>query len=106
MTNSLIKVFVVALIGHLVLTLVLFLYGFDLSSMDSGVTSPISKQIAFRVAGLLMMPMSILWKGWMSKNLPNIVEWFLFIINSLLWGAVISSCFLKIVNRKQGNYAA
>jgi len=56
MRISFFKIFGIVAIGHLVLTLVLVLYGFDLNPIDTGVPSPISKQLSSRLASLLMMP--------------------------------------------------
>ena len=38
------------------------------------------------LAEILMQPGMSLWTPWMSKNMPNIVEWTLCVANSLLWG--------------------
>jgi hypothetical protein len=42
------------------------------------------------LAEILMQPGMSLWTPWMSKNMPNIVEWTLFVANSLLWGLVFA----------------
>ncbi len=39
-------------------------------------------------AKVLMLPGRVVWTSWASKNLPNIVEWLLFLGNSALWGAL------------------
>ena len=38
-------------------------------------------------ANVLMFPGFLVWTPWASKNLPNAVEWLVFIVNSSLWGA-------------------
>lgn len=50
----------------------------------------VTERLADRVAGVLIQPGMSLWNPWMSKNMPNIVEWMLYIANSLLWGFAIS----------------
>lgn len=37
------------------------------------------------VAGVLMMPGLLVWTYWMSKNMPDFIEWGLFLANSALW---------------------
>ena len=99
MTKTFIKVFLIALVAHMVLTMTLIIYGFDLGSIDTGVPSPILKQIAFRMAGFLMMPIRVMWSGWMSKTLPNWLEWLALSLNSALWAAVIALCTRGILKQ-------
>jgi hypothetical protein len=44
--------------------------------------------IAHATANMLTLPGRLLWTSWASQNLPNAIEWALFIANSVLWGAV------------------
>lgn len=39
---------------------------------------------------VLLQPGMSLWTPWMSKNMPNLVEWLLLMANSLLWGFAIT----------------
>ena len=38
---------------------------------------------------VLTLPGRLVWTSWASQNLPNAVEWLLFIVNSAVWGAVV-----------------
>ena len=48
------------------------------------------ERVAVQLSGILMQPGMSLWTPWMSKNMPNVVEWGMCIINSLLWGIVLA----------------
>lgn len=48
------------------------------------------ERVTCQLSGILMQPGMSLWTPWMSKNMPNVVEWGLFVINSLLWGIVLA----------------
>jgi hypothetical protein len=52
------------------------------------------------LAEILMQPGMSLWTPWMSKNMPNIVEWTLCVANSLLWGLVFALEFSSTSERK------
>jgi hypothetical protein len=84
---------------HALVAIGLFAYGFDLSAVD-GVEPSRAKQFAFTAAGVLMLPGRLIWTEWASKNLPNVLEWFLLIANSILWGAVIATVVQKEWSRK------
>lgn len=43
--------------------------------------------IADGLASILTLPGRLLWTSWASRNLPNAVEWALFVVNSAVWGA-------------------
>lgn len=47
--------------------------------------SPVSDALC-DVAGFLLLPGCLVWTSWMSKNMPNFIEWALFLANSALWG--------------------
>jgi hypothetical protein len=47
--------------------------------------------VAGLAADILMLPGYLLWTPWASKNLPNFVEWLLFLANSAVWGLLISA---------------
>ena len=52
---------------------------------------------------ILLQPGLLFWTPWMSKHLPNFVEWFFFGCNSLLWGFVIALLInvKNIINKKE-----
>jgi hypothetical protein len=47
--------------------------------------SPVSDTLG-DIVGILMLPGRLVWTSWMSKNMPNSIEWALFLANSALWG--------------------
>ena len=51
---------------------------------------PRIERIAARLAGVLAQPGRSLWTPWMSRNMPNVVEWGLCLINSVLWGTILA----------------
>jgi membrane protease YdiL (CAAX protease family) len=59
----------------------------------------IVENLADHTAAILMQPGISLWTPWMSKNMPDVVEWGLCLANSLLWGVTIS-LLLNILIRK------
>jgi hypothetical protein len=75
---------------HAIVTLGLLAYCMDMSAVD-GFKPPQSTRVAATAAHGLMLPGYLLWTSWASKNLPNSLEWLLFIANSGLWGFVISA---------------
>ncbi|MHC4229588.1 MAG: hypothetical protein ACYSW0_19320 [Planctomycetota bacterium] len=48
------------------------------------------EKVSGAVLMVLWQPAYSLWTPWMSKHLPNIVEWVLLFANSLLWGFVLA----------------
>ena len=42
------------------------------------------------LSGVLLQPGLLCWTPWMSKHLPNFVEWIFLGCNSLLWGLVLA----------------
>lgn len=58
-----------------------------------GSTPEISNRASYaRLAvDILRFPGYPLWTPWASKNLPNVMEWLLFLANSVVWGLVISA---------------
>ena len=63
------------------------------------------EQTAGKLFEILMQPGVSLWTPWMSKNLPNFIEWILFIINSILWGIVLFFVIslIKLMRRKKSD---
>jgi hypothetical protein len=95
---------IVALV-HLVLS-----FGSFIISISSGLSAfdnpdyqrSFAEKIINIIAYILMQPCYLIWSPWMGKNLPDIVEWILFLSNSLLWGLVIALCInLKVLMKKR-----
>ncbi len=74
---------------HLILAIgsVVVSFGSAMEAFDKPDYQPAGiTRVADQLAGILMQPGMSLWTPWMSKNMPNVVEWALCIANSLLWG--------------------
>jgi hypothetical protein len=81
--------------AHALVTLALSFY------YTSAITEPVRPgsipEISDRAAAaglaadILMLPGYLLWTPWASKHLPNLVEWLLFLANSVVWGLLISA---------------
>ena len=56
-----------------------------------------------RLFRVLLQPGLLCWTPWMSRHLPNFVEWIFFGCNSLLWGLVIALLInvKNIINKKE-----
>lgn len=85
---------------HAAATLVLSVYAMaaTLARLDGNDVST-AAAAAGSAADVLMLPGSLLWTSWASKNLSNLLEWLLFIGNSALWGLVISAALAIIPSR-------
>ena len=84
---------IVLAVIHLVLAIgsVVVAYGSGMEAFDNPDYEPSSiERVADHLSGILMQPGMSLWTQWMSKNMPNVVEWGLCVANSLLWGFVIA----------------
>ena len=78
---------------HLVFAVgsVVVAYGSEMEAFDNPDYEPsVIERAADHLSGILLQPGRFLWTQWMSKNMPNIVEWGLCITNSLLWGFAIA----------------
>ena len=78
---------------HLVLAIssVVIAFGSGMEEFDNPHYEPsIIERVADQLSEILMQPIMSLWTPWMSKNMPNVVEWGLCVINSLLWGIVLA----------------
>jgi len=74
---------------HLVLSIssVLVAFGSGMEAFENPDHEPSQlERVADQFAGILMQPGSSVWTPWMSKNMPNVVEWGLCLMNSMLWG--------------------
>tara|TARA_B100000745_G_C19876551_1_gene292429 strand:- start:48 stop:395 length:348 start_codon:yes stop_codon:yes gene_type:complete len=58
-------------------------------------------RFADHLAAIIMQPGMSLWTPWMSKNMPDVVEWGFFLINSLLWGIVLALILNALVVLKE-----
>ena len=45
------------------------------------------ERVANTLADIMMQPGMSLWTPWMSEHMPDVVEWGVCVLNSLLWGA-------------------
>jgi hypothetical protein len=78
---------------HLVLAVisVVIVFGSGMEAFDNPDYRPSAiDRFVGPLAEILMQPGMSLWTPWMSKNMPNIVEWTLCVANSLLWGLVFA----------------
>ncbi len=100
------------IITTILIALVHFVLSFGslLISISSGLDAfdnpdyqrPLTENIINIIAYILMLPFYLIWSPWMSKHLPDFVEWILFLSNSLLWGFVIALCInLKSLMKKR-----
>ena len=55
-------------------------------------------KLAGSVAGLLMMPVKLVWTPGVSRLMPDVVEWILVLMNSYLWGWCIAKIYEKVSN--------
>ena len=53
------------------------------------------EEISQKITVILMSPMYLLWNSWASKNIHDGIEFVLFILNSVLWGAAIEYLYSK-----------
>ena len=78
---------------HFVLAIgsVMIAFGSGMEAFDNPDYQPsLVERVADALAGILMQPGMSLWTPWVSKNMPNVVEWGLCLLNSLLWGIVLA----------------
>ena len=96
---------IILAVVHFILSIVTigvsFVSGMD--SFDNPDYRPSGVEKIFKiVAYILILPLYLIWSPLMSKHLPDIVEWILFLSNSLLWGFVIALCInFKTLMRKR-----
>ena len=78
---------------HFVLAIgsVIISFGSGMEVFDNPDYQPsVIERIAVALAGILMQPGISLWTSWMSKNMPNVIEWGLCLFNSLFWGSTLA----------------
>ena len=82
---------------HAIVTLVLVLYAGAGSSLRfDGFAAPRGSAAAGTVAEVLMSPGYLIWTTWASKDLPNAVQWLVYLANSALWGVLSSIAIAKV----------
>ena len=75
---------------HAVVAVGLMLYAsYGSAARFEGMEAPPGATVADSAAHVLSIPGALLWTSWASRNLPNAVEWLLFVGNSVVWGAVL-----------------
>jgi hypothetical protein len=92
MKKRLITQMVVLTVIHIIMTIgsVMLSFGSGMEAFDNQDYQPsMIGRIADHLAGIITQPALSLWTPWMSKNMPNMLEWVLFIANSMLWGRII-----------------
>ncbi len=71
-------------------------FSLGMSRFDTGDgNETIIETVTGTITNILIVPANYLWTPWASKNLSNIVEWILFLSNSLLWGYVAAFMYSK-----------
>jgi uncharacterized membrane protein len=63
------------------------------------------ERVADHTTAILMQPGISLWTPWMSKNMPDVVEWVLCLANSLLWGLAMTLLLNNFISKKTDNQA-
>ena len=53
------------------------------------------------ISDVLILPGRLVWTTWASKNLPNAVEWVVFLANSALWGLLIVGAMGRLSGRRR-----
>jgi len=83
---------IIVAVVHFVVAIgsVMAAFGYGMESFNNRYLPIVVESIAGRIAGVLMQPGMFFWTPWMSKNMPNFVEWMLCVGNSLLWGFAIA----------------
>jgi len=58
---------------------------------DTGIAKEtLFESVTETISDILGFPGLYLWTLWASKNLSNIIEWLVFIGNSMIWGIVLA----------------
>lgn len=92
MKKRIIITVVILTVVHFILAIgsVMISFGSGMEAFDNPDYKPsMIERIADPLAGILMQPGMSLWTPWMSKKMPDVVEWGLCLFNSLLWGIVL-----------------
>ena len=84
---------------HFTVLIICFITSFSLgmSRFDAGdMNENIIETVTGVITNILIIPANYLWTPWASKNLPNFIEWILFLSNSILWGYVVAFVYSKL----------
>ena len=93
MKKKIIVTGIIISIVHFVLAMVLIMValGSTMEAFDNPDSQPpVIGNLAGWMVRILMQPVRSLWTSWMSKNMPDVVEWIFCMGNSLLWGFIIA----------------
>ena len=85
---------------HFVVTIATGSMGYihKMQRLDSPDHYPSKLEHAFRsIADILMQPVISLYTPWMSQNHPNGFVWVLLLLNSLLWGTILSLILASVI---------
>lgn len=96
-----IKKIVVFSILHLTVLLLCITVSFSLGldHFDTGEQATLLESITSTLSAIFSFPGTYLWTPWASKNLSNIIEWLVFIGNSILWGILLAYIYTFIKQR-------
>ena len=81
------------------LLLVSFTAGMDEFDGKREMTS--FERVCGNAAEILMSPAYLFWNSWASRNVPDVVEQLLFLMNSLVWGTAIDALYAAV---RQGGW--
>jgi hypothetical protein len=90
MKKRIIVTSIIIAVVHFILTFgsLIVAYSSGMETFDNPDYQPsLIERLAERTVDVLMQPCISLWT---SKNMPNVVEWVLFLGNSFLWGIAIA----------------
>ena len=98
MKNITKRTIVFSCIHFTVLTICLITsFSLGMSRFDTGdMNESIIEIVTGAITNTLIVPANYLWTPWASKNLPDFIEWILFLSNSVLWGYVVAFTYSKI----------
>ena len=87
---------------HLIVTIfVSILHGeMVMSAFDSGKDLPLIADVCEYSFVILAQPALSIWTSWMSKHMPDTVEWVVFLLNSALWGLALSLIWRQVTHTK------
>jgi uncharacterized membrane protein len=88
--------------AHAVVTLCMTLYAFSASSAEfdnPDLPRSATAKAVGTLVNVLSLPGRLVWTTWASKNLPNAVEWVVFLANSLVWGLLIAAAATMLSGR-------
>jgi len=54
------------------------------------------EELSGKITIVLMSPLYLIWNSWASKNIHNLIENLLFVLNSVLWGVAIEYFYTRI----------